>query len=155
MNQEPGPEEKRRISPLRYALSKNISTRGPLNCRSLGFARDDKGESGASMESSCRIEAVFHDLGWAGFEKHLASYLRVQKTRKDRKNHRLLGMTKGRVALSWRAVAEWKPLFISLTSSVEKHFHERPVGNLLPATNQWVPHISLVLREMWDAGKFE
>jgi hypothetical protein len=22
--------------------SKNISTRGPLNCRSLGFARDDK-----------------------------------------------------------------------------------------------------------------
>jgi hypothetical protein len=31
--------------------SKNISTRGPLNCRSLGSARDDKGEGGASMES--------------------------------------------------------------------------------------------------------
>jgi hypothetical protein len=25
----------------------NISTKGPLNCRSLGYARDDKGESGA------------------------------------------------------------------------------------------------------------
>jgi hypothetical protein len=24
-------------SPLRYALSKNISTKGPLDCRSLGF----------------------------------------------------------------------------------------------------------------------
>ena len=33
-------------------LSKNISTRGPLNCRSLRFGRDDKGEGGASMESS-------------------------------------------------------------------------------------------------------
>jgi hypothetical protein len=30
--------------------SKNISKRGSLNCRSLGFARDDKGE-GASIES--------------------------------------------------------------------------------------------------------
>jgi hypothetical protein len=34
-------------------LPKNISRRGPLNCRSLGFARDVKGEGGASMESSC------------------------------------------------------------------------------------------------------
>jgi hypothetical protein len=32
------------ISPLRYALSKNISRKGPQNRRSLGFARDDKGE---------------------------------------------------------------------------------------------------------------
>jgi hypothetical protein len=29
--------------------SKNISMKGPLNCRSLGFARDDKGEGYASM----------------------------------------------------------------------------------------------------------
>ena len=27
----------------------NISTGGPLNCRSLGYARDDKGEGGASI----------------------------------------------------------------------------------------------------------
>ena len=32
------------ISPLRYAPAKNISRKGPQNCRSLGFARDDKGE---------------------------------------------------------------------------------------------------------------
>jgi hypothetical protein len=31
---------------------KNISRRGPRNCRSLGFARDDKGEGGVSKESS-------------------------------------------------------------------------------------------------------
>jgi hypothetical protein len=29
-----------------YARSKNISSKGPLNCRSLGCARDDKGEGG-------------------------------------------------------------------------------------------------------------
>jgi hypothetical protein len=57
--------DKPQISPLRCALSKNISTRGPLNRRSLGFARDDKGEGGAPMKSSCGIEAVFHLLGWA------------------------------------------------------------------------------------------
>jgi hypothetical protein len=28
----------------RYALSKNIPRKGPRNCGSLGFARDDKGE---------------------------------------------------------------------------------------------------------------
>ncbi len=32
--------------------SKNISTRGPLNCRSLHSGRDDKGEGGASIEIS-------------------------------------------------------------------------------------------------------
>jgi hypothetical protein len=31
----------------------NISRRGPQNRRSLGFARDDKGESGVSIESGC------------------------------------------------------------------------------------------------------
>jgi len=50
---------------LRYALSKNISTKGPLNRRSLGFARDDKVEGSAPMESSCCMRAVFHLLGWA------------------------------------------------------------------------------------------
>ena len=34
-------------------LSKNIPKKGPLNCRSLGCARDDKGEGDASMKSSC------------------------------------------------------------------------------------------------------
>jgi hypothetical protein len=33
------------------ALSKNISRKGPRNCRSLGFARDDKGKGDLSMES--------------------------------------------------------------------------------------------------------
>jgi hypothetical protein len=28
-----------------YALSRNISKKGPRNCRSLGYARDDKGEA--------------------------------------------------------------------------------------------------------------
>jgi hypothetical protein len=32
---------------------KNISTKGPLNCRSLGFARDDKGKGDGCMESGC------------------------------------------------------------------------------------------------------
>jgi hypothetical protein len=35
------------------APSKNIPKKGPRNCRSLGFARDDKGEGDASMESGC------------------------------------------------------------------------------------------------------
>jgi hypothetical protein len=47
------------------ALSKNISTKGPLNRRSLGFARDDKVEGSAPMESRCCMRAVFHLLGWA------------------------------------------------------------------------------------------
>jgi hypothetical protein len=34
-------------------LSKNISRKGPRNCRSLGCARDDKGESDGSIESGC------------------------------------------------------------------------------------------------------
>jgi hypothetical protein len=44
--------------------SKNISRNGPQNCRSLGFARDDKGKSDASMKSGGWIEGVFHHLGW-------------------------------------------------------------------------------------------
>jgi hypothetical protein len=50
---------------LGYALSKNTSTKGPLNRRSLGCARDDKVEGSAPMESSCCMRAVFHLLGWA------------------------------------------------------------------------------------------
>ena len=37
-----------------YGCPKHIPKKGPLNRRSLGFARDDKGEDGASIEGSCR-----------------------------------------------------------------------------------------------------
>jgi hypothetical protein len=50
---------------IRYALSKNIPRNGPRNCRSLGYARDDKGEGNASMKSGCWTDVVFHHLGWA------------------------------------------------------------------------------------------
>src|ERR1700678_2989694 len=33
-----------------HSVEISTSTRGPLNRRSLGFARDDKGEGGASMD---------------------------------------------------------------------------------------------------------
>ena len=33
--------------------------------RKSGYARDDKGEGDASMESGCWTEGVFHHLGWA------------------------------------------------------------------------------------------
>jgi hypothetical protein len=43
---------------------------------------------------------------------------------------------------------------------VRKSFSEKsdlPVANALfgsiPATNRWVPHISLVFREMWDTAR--
>jgi hypothetical protein len=39
---------------------KKISKKGPRNCRSLDCARDDKGEGGASIESGCWTEGVFH-----------------------------------------------------------------------------------------------
>ncbi len=35
------------------APSKNISRTSLQNCRSLGFARDDKGEGDASMRTGC------------------------------------------------------------------------------------------------------
>jgi hypothetical protein len=56
-------EKKPQISPLRCALWKNISTKGPLNCRFLGFARDDKGKGNGSIESGCWTEAFFITLG--------------------------------------------------------------------------------------------
>jgi hypothetical protein len=37
---------------MRSDLLKNISKKGPRNCRSLGFARDDKGESGCWRKAS-------------------------------------------------------------------------------------------------------
>jgi hypothetical protein len=49
----PGTGKRPQISPLRYALPKNISKKGPQNCRSLGYARDDKGGS------SCWRKGVF------------------------------------------------------------------------------------------------
>jgi hypothetical protein len=51
--------EKPQISPLRC---RNISTKDPLNRRSLGFARDDKGEGNGSIKSGCRTEAFFITL---------------------------------------------------------------------------------------------
>jgi hypothetical protein len=54
------PRGKPQISPLRYAPVEmtihfegefRISKKGPQNCRSLGCARDDKGEGDASKES--------------------------------------------------------------------------------------------------------
>jgi hypothetical protein len=40
-----------------------VSRRGPRNCRSLGFARDDKGKSDVSMESGCWTEAFLITSG--------------------------------------------------------------------------------------------
>jgi hypothetical protein len=79
-----------------YALSKNISKKGPRNCRSLGCARDDKGEGGASIESGCSTEGVFHLLGWAAGPGRRPMTTPV-------------GRTKGRATLPWRVVAEQKP----------------------------------------------
>jgi hypothetical protein len=42
----------------RQVLSKNISTKGPRNCRSLGFARDDKGKDNGCIKSGCWVEAI-------------------------------------------------------------------------------------------------
>jgi hypothetical protein len=62
-------------APLRYALSKNISMRGlssgKAHRRSLGFARDDKGESSAHLSSRYmgwtepQVIRDFHLLRWA------------------------------------------------------------------------------------------
>src|SRR5271154_1328019 len=57
-------------APLRYALSKNISRKGPQNCRSLGFARDDKGDNGRSVECRAYGARIILDRfpalpGWA------------------------------------------------------------------------------------------
>jgi hypothetical protein len=40
-----------------------VSRKGPRNCRSLGFARDDKGKGCGSVKSRCRTEASFGTLG--------------------------------------------------------------------------------------------
>jgi hypothetical protein len=41
------------------------SDAGLKDCGSLGYARDDKGEGGASIESGGWTEVAFHHLGWA------------------------------------------------------------------------------------------
>jgi hypothetical protein len=51
-------------APTRYTLEKNIPKKGPLNRRSLGCARDDKGEDSASMESGCCTGTVLIKFGW-------------------------------------------------------------------------------------------
>jgi hypothetical protein len=43
----------------------SVSTKGPPNRRSLGFARDDKGKGNGSIESDCWTEAIFLHLGQA------------------------------------------------------------------------------------------
>jgi hypothetical protein len=58
----------RRVFPARRRgavppLSKNISRRGPLNRRSLGFARDDKGNRNASTEPGCWTEGALTAAG--------------------------------------------------------------------------------------------
>ena len=42
-----------------------VSTKGPLNRRSLGFARDDKGKGNRFMESGCRTAAFFITLAFS------------------------------------------------------------------------------------------
>ena len=56
-----GDERNRRS--LQSALSKNISRKGPLNCRSLGCARDDKGDDGAFIEHWLVDERTADPLG--------------------------------------------------------------------------------------------
>ena len=67
---EKGPQ----ISPLRCApvemtvLSGTgfyFSTKGPRNCGSLGFARDESGEGGSSLESGYGTEGFFITFGRA------------------------------------------------------------------------------------------
>ena len=55
----------RNMRPKSIARSKNISTKGPRNRRSLRrFAcRDDKGEGDGSIKSRCWTEAFFITLG--------------------------------------------------------------------------------------------
>jgi hypothetical protein len=45
-----------------FEVEFSVSTKGPQNCRSLGFARDDKGKGKGSVESGCRTEAFFRSL---------------------------------------------------------------------------------------------
>ena len=63
-------KRKPQIPPLRFApvgmtihLSAAALVAGGKNCRSLGFARDDKGKGDRSVESGCRTEAFFITLG--------------------------------------------------------------------------------------------
>jgi hypothetical protein len=44
---------------IRARSLENISTKDPRNCRSLGFARDDKGEGDGAIKNGCWTEAFF------------------------------------------------------------------------------------------------
>jgi hypothetical protein len=82
----------------------NISRRGPLNCRSLGYARDDKGESGAPR---------WHPLVGDKNSRFPFAMLRSVEniSTKGPLNCRSLGYArddKGRATLPWRAVAGQK-----------------------------------------------
>ena len=79
------------------ALSKNISKKGPRNCRSLGCP-------GFPVESDGFREAHAAFLDESRKRGHL--WCRVVG------NPGTLGMTKGRATLRWRAVAEHKAFFI-------------------------------------------
>ena len=61
-------EKKTADPPLRYApvgmtIYLYLSMKGPRNCRSLGFARDDKGKGNGSMKGGCRTDAFCFILG--------------------------------------------------------------------------------------------
>jgi hypothetical protein len=54
----------------RYALSKNISRTGPRSRRSLGFARDDKGEGGSSIKLALEVlGTIFRKPGLESVEQ--------------------------------------------------------------------------------------
>ena len=85
---------KPQIPPLRYALLKDISSKGPWNRRSLGYP-------GFPVELG--VTSELH-----------AAFLNESRTRgplwcRVVGNPGPLGMTKGRATLPWRAVTEQKP----------------------------------------------
>jgi hypothetical protein len=48
------------ITTIVWSRAKNISKKGPRNCRSLGRARDDKGKGDGYMEGGYWTKAFFH-----------------------------------------------------------------------------------------------
>ena len=98
---------------------KNISRKGPRNCRSLGFARDDKGEGDASIRIRCWWrEPQVPPLRYApvGMTIHIGA--RDASAQENFVNSieksQALGMTKERAMLPWRAIARQKVFFITL-----------------------------------------
>jgi hypothetical protein len=90
---------------------KNISTNGPRNCRSLGFARDDKGEGGAFIirvaigVGELQIPPLrFAPVGMTKFRVALSVRVAIGMGEPQIPPLRFapVGMTKFRVALSVR-----------------------------------------------------